>query len=596
MAVNSGPRTLAGLQSEAPRCAGEHPEALRSYGDSTVPITSWASLGIKREKNEMVSGKLKGCSGLIVALGIVASMAMPASGQNINIDYDVTFGTPSPAYGAGAAQPGIWNNPAGGVTTAQPLVDITGTPTTATIRMVAANFGLSFDNVGTSGDDQALMDDGLDLGGTGSTDTFLIEHLSAGTYSVYTYAWAPDSATYVTSVDVNGTGLQNCGGAWPGAQTLGITYTQHDNIVVPADGTITIVTATVTTFSTITGIQLVGGAADQGRCCDMGGGCTITTEANCLAPSVFGGLGTSCGGDPCRGRCCDTAGGCEVTGPADCAAPSVFAGLGTNCNGSPCMGRCCAANGSCSVAPVITCNGTSTPGLLNCDAVSVYQFDVNMVMADVPDGVLSQSFQTIESPGPIIITDLDVDLNALHTWPGDVQITIEHLGTSVIIYDRPGNPTSTFGCATDHFNIILDDEGTGGPIETVCNAAAPSALSPPNYTPNNPLSAFDGLDAVGEWTITSRDFFTGGDTGTLVSWSLHISSDGPVCPIGGCTCFGDLTGDGMVDGRDVNAMAACVISAGGAGCDCADVDHAGGVTAADIAPFITAMLNGACAP
>lgn len=508
-------------------------------------------------------------------LCIVAALAAaPAWGQNINIDVGNFYGTPTAGYGAAAAQPGIWTTVNGGLATAQALSDINGVPTTATFQ-ISLGGDFSFDNALTTGDDQALMDDGVD---PGASNTITIAHLSAGTYTVYTYAWAPDSATYITAVNVNATGAQNVGGAWPGTHTLGITYSRHNTIVVPNDGTITITTATVVSFSTVNGIQLVGGANNQGRCCDPGGGCSITTEAGCVAPGVFAGLGTNCAGDPCRGGCCDDVGLCEVTGPADCVAPSLFRGLGTNCAGDPCRGRCCApggsctmtdadgcvapntfgglgttcagdpcrgrccdndgncevtgpadctppavfgalgttctgepcrgrcchANGTCAVEPIILCNGTATPGLLNCDAVQVFQFnDVNMFMQDNPAQTPSSNVQTIEAPNPIAISDLDVDLNADHAWPGDVLFNLTHTDpdnqtVTVTIYDRPGVPASTFGCATDDFNIILDDEGTGGAIEAICNAdPGPSAVSPPNYTPANPLAAFDGMDARG---------------------------------------------------------------------------------------------------
>jgi len=37
------------------------------------------------------------------------------------------------------------------------------------------------------------------------------------------------------------------------------------------------------------------------------------------------------------------------------------------------------------------------------------------------------------------------------------------------------------------------------------------------------LSAFDGLDASGEWRLTIEDHFTMADFGTLFSWSLLIT-------------------------------------------------------------------------
>jgi len=337
--------------------------------------------------------------------------------------------------------------------------------------------------------------------------------------------------------------------------------------------------------------------APNGACC-QDALCSIQSLIDCTAAGgVFGGVNTSCANPaPCQASCCKPDGSCDLRTIASCnAIEGGFPGaLGSSCPAGNCRGRCCLANGNCSVIPVEACAGVSSPGVLNCDPVQVFQFnDVNMVMEDVPDGVISQNIQTVETNGSLIITDLDVDLNVIHTWPGDVQITIEHLGMSVIIYDRPGNPQSTFGCATPDFNIILDDEGTGGPIETICNTNAPSAQSPPNYTPNNVLSAFDGLEAAGEWTLISRDFFSGADTGTLLSWSLHIGFNGQACPVGGCTCFGDMNGDTVVNGGDINLFSSCV-AAGGAGCPCGDMDHSGSATSADVTTFVTAVMTSTC--
>jgi hypothetical protein len=101
---------------------------------------------------------------------------------------------------------------------------------------------------------------------------------------------------------------------------------------------------------------------------------------------------------------------------------------------------------------------------------------------------------------------------------------VTHGSTSVTIVDRPGVPASTFGCSNDNYNIILDDQGSGGAIETLCSA---SMVSPPNYVPNNPLSAFNGANSAGPWTITVSDN-AGGDVGTLNQWSLHITPQAQV--------------------------------------------------------------------
>jgi hypothetical protein len=125
--------------------------------------------------------------------------------------------------------------------------------------------------------------------------------------------------------------------------------------------------------------------------------------------------------------------------------------------------------------------------------------------------------------------------------------------------------------------VVLDDEGAGGALETLnCpGSALPYPTSPPGYTPLNPLSAFDGLDATGNWTINVRDS-AGGDIGTLVSWSVEITVPAcegqikcagcgpPPCPVvcpGGAyqeneTCGGDING-GCNSTPTVFTMAAC---------------------------------------
>ena len=55
-----------------------------------------------------------------------------------------------------------------------------------------------------------------------------------------------------------------------------------------------------------------------------------------------------------------------------------------------------------------------------------------------------------------------------------------------------------------------------------------------------------------------------------------------------CFCPGDLNGDGLRDGRDVQGFANCVTSGGA--CSCADVDQFGGLTTADIAAFVNMLL------
>jgi len=62
-------------------------------------------------------------------------------------------------------------------------------------------------------------------------------------------------------------------------------------------------------------------------------------------------------------------------------------------------------------------------------------------------------------------------------------------------------------------------------VGTSINAAAPTTAGGTisgTFIPGNPLSAFDGEDASGDWTLTIADQ-AGGDTGTLFNWSLKFT-------------------------------------------------------------------------
>lgn len=199
---------------------------------------------------------------LVTGIAVLALAGTTASASSlINIDLGTVsptaFGTPGAGYGAAAGQVGFWNN-IGTMNAAQsfPLNDISGAPSGASISSLNTNFSFSFNNAGTSGDDQALMDDGLDLGGIGSLDTFTITGLAAGTYQVYVYAWAPDSATFVTSSIVNGSPAQTSGGAWPGGFAAGTTHNAF-NVTLGAGQPLIINTSVTSGFGTLNGIQII---------------------------------------------------------------------------------------------------------------------------------------------------------------------------------------------------------------------------------------------------------------------------------------------------------------------------------------------------
>ena len=98
---------------------------------------------------------------------------------------------------------------------------------------------------------------------------------------------------------------------------------------------------------------------------------------------------------------------------------------------------------------------------------------------------------TLQVADSALITELQVALEIRHTYVGDLEVTLTSpLGTSVTLHNRTGGSTD-------------DLVGTYG-----------SSL-----VPSQPLSAFNGEDVQGTWTLVVSDL-AGGDEGTLVSWSV----------------------------------------------------------------------------
>ncbi|MGE0636859.1 MAG: HYR domain-containing protein, partial [Bacteroidia bacterium] len=137
-----------------------------------------------------------------------------------------------------------------------------------------------------------------------------------------------------------------------------------------------------------------------------------------------------------------------------------------------------------------------------CDVYS--STNVPVALADV---ATSTSTLTVSGAGPTI-NDLNVlGLQGTHTWVSDLTVELTSPGgTTVELW-------SALCGSADDFNINLDDEaGTG--------IACPINLGNTEF-PVNPLSAFDGENPNGTWTLTFTDG-AAGDVGQLDAWSLEI--------------------------------------------------------------------------
>ncbi|HCH66451.1 MAG TPA: hypothetical protein DFR83_26845 [Deltaproteobacteria bacterium] len=110
------------------------------------------------------------------------------------------------------------------------------------------------------------------------------------------------------------------------------------------------------------------------------------------------------------------------------------------------------------------------------------------------------------------ITDVDFLIDLDHSCTQDLVAVLESpSGTAVTVFDMAAYPV----CSSDMENTVLDDEAS----VLITSGSTPFTGS---YLPSAPLSAFDGEDAAGVWTLTIEDRVRG-DSGELQSWSLDIT-------------------------------------------------------------------------
>jgi len=107
-------------------------------------------------------------------------------------------------------------------------------------------------------------------------------------------------------------------------------------------------------------------------------------------------------------------------------------------------------------------------------------------------------------------------MNVTHTWINDLTATlISPSGTEVQLYARPCTDT-----AIKNINAAFDDAG----IALVCGTNPGISGT---VQPKSALSAFNGLNSTGTWTLKISDAFNQ-DGGILNSWSLNICTLQPL--------------------------------------------------------------------
>ncbi|MBX3409903.1 MAG: proprotein convertase P-domain-containing protein, partial [Phycisphaeraceae bacterium] len=213
-----------------------------------------------------------------------------------------------------------------------------------------------------------------------------------------------------------------------------------------------------------------------------------------------------------------------------------------------------------------------------------------------PAGI--QSF--ISFNGGTFTSNTAVCVGLTHTWVGDLIITIQSPGGTVVtLIDRVGAFVPGFGDSSNLGGVYCFNDSADGDIwaEAALGDTAyvlRSGLYRPARAldgglPFPSLADFDGENLAGTWILTVSDN-AGADLGTVNSFTFDEIEFTDLCG-GGCpACAADFNQDGGVDGSDVEAF--YIVWESGEGCG--DVNEDGGVDGGDIEFFFTFWEQGGC--
>jgi subtilisin-like proprotein convertase family protein len=135
----------------------------------------------------------------------------------------------------------------------------------------------------------------------------------------------------------------------------------------------------------------------------------------------------------------------------------------------------------------------------------------------IPDNAPAGVTSVFNVANNLTLSDVNVRVQITHTWVGDLFFKLRSpLGTEVTLLDRPGFPTSTFGCSDNDLNVTFDD-ASGFIPETYCAGSTPWFSG--TAKPVGLLSAFNAQSTLGNWTLTVSDN-AGADVGSIVAWEL----------------------------------------------------------------------------
>ncbi|MEL7061693.1 MAG: proprotein convertase P-domain-containing protein, partial [Acidobacteriota bacterium] len=183
-------------------------------------------------------------------------------------------------------------------------------------------------------------------------------------------------------------------------------------------------------------------------------------------------------------------------------------------------------------------------------AVSAELYTTSDAAAPITDnGGALNDCQTISVPDNLVISDVEVEITAAHTFAGDLTFELTSpAATALTLVNRPGRTGTGFGNGDDLQDATplrfsdsapsgasaetMGDAPCGGPIDGSADCPdnylpAPDAADVPVAGQGTDFSDFAGESSMGVWTLCASDS-AGGDTGTLTSWTLGVNEAVPV--------------------------------------------------------------------
>ncbi len=183
---------------------------------------------------------------------------------------------------------------------------------------------------------------------------------------------------------------------------------------------------------------------------------------------------------------------------------------------SPPFGATASSGVACGATVDMTLNVNSNAGPMNMPialqtgrkSTTVTTHTSTDVPKSIPDGSSTGVTSVFTSGTNANLHDVNVTIGSItHTWVSDLTIDLTSpAGTTVRLFNEHGGSGDNF---TD---TVFDDEAA-------TSIAAASAPFTGSFRPFQPLSAFDGQNVQGTWTLKIVDHFAA-DVGTLHSWGV----------------------------------------------------------------------------